>query len=91
MRTWEFEGWEERLRPLEGSRGSGVKAGKPGIGYFYRSGYYPACSKHGSMNCVKGHGSDGSYWRCLVEGCNIGVKWAGLLLTREPVTWWEGD
>jgi hypothetical protein len=65
------------LRALEGRRGSGSQAGLIGFGFF-PAGVYPACSKHGAMNCVKPASEDeGSFWRCLAEGCNIGAALVG--------------
>lgn len=83
--TWsEWWSWREAwwpssdlLVPLEGRRGSGENAGQVGLCAFPACPEWalPACSKHGAMNCVKRADTEtGSYWRCLVEGCNIGAE-----------------
>lgn len=55
----------------EGERGAGERRGEVGLATF-PAGDYPACSKHGAMNCL---GRERSIWRCLVEGCNAGAEW----------------
>lgn len=76
-----WTGWRNTWRrsitvqPLEGRRGSGRYAGAIGLASF-PAGTYPSCSHHGAMVCVKGATVEvASYWRCLVEGCNIGCQW----------------
>lgn len=59
----------ERLE--EGQRGGGAAAGRPGMAAFIGVGEYPACSEHGAMNRL---GRDSQIWRCLVEGCNVGLE-----------------
>jgi hypothetical protein len=56
--------------PIDGARGSGLRRGEPGLADF-PAGSYPACSRHGAMTAV-----GGEIWRCLIEGCNTGGRWA---------------
>lgn len=75
----------EFVEPLEGRRGAGENAGEIGVGQF-PAGTYPSCSNHGAMVCVRGCDEDGdSLWRCLVEGCNIGLVWKAKIDTRHGV------
>jgi len=70
------------MTPLSGQRGSGAQAGEIAVAQFTEGGsFYPACSKHGVMNCVEScdheTGEGSAYWRCLTEGCNIGAECQG--------------
>lgn len=68
--------WRDTWQPapeLEGARGSGERRGRAGHADFGGSlagRRYPACSDHGAMLKL----SPSGVWRCMVEGCNVGVQ-----------------
>lgn len=79
-----FEGdsFSPRIHELPDARGTGTRRGETTLGGWrihedpcgewsdVRD--YPTCSLHGAMNRV---GVDPSFWRCLVEGCNVGCEY----------------